>query len=111
VLQFDPNHLRQVLVNLWDNSFVHGGRDGRRIEIELASGVARGDAPAYVDIRDTGPGIPGELRERVFEPFFSTAQGSGLGLYLARELCEYNHARLTYRAPPEGGACFRLAVA
>jgi two-component system, NtrC family, sensor histidine kinase PilS len=111
-LHFDPNHLQQVLFNLWDNSFVHGAREGRRVEVELSTHAARGDAPAYLDIQDNGPGIPGELRDRVFEPFFSTAhEGTGLGLYLARELCEYNHARLTYRPVPAGGACFRLAFA
>ena len=111
-VRFDPHHLQQVLFNLWDNSFVHGGRDGRRVEIELSSGPARGGGPPWLEIRDNGPGISDDLRERVFEPFFSTAHaGTGLGLYLARELCEYNQARLTYRAEPGGGACFRLAFA
>jgi two-component system sensor histidine kinase PilS (NtrC family) len=60
-------------------------------------------------VRDNGPGIRPELRDRVFEPFFSTAHaGTGLGLYLSRELCAYNRARLTYRETPQG-ACFRLS--
>jgi two-component system sensor histidine kinase PilS (NtrC family) len=109
-VRFDPHQLQQVLFNLWDNSFVHGGRDGRRVEVELATGGSRGEGP-WLEVRDNGPGIPAELRERVFEPFFSTAHtGTGLGLYLARELCEYNHCRLSYRGTPEG-ACFRLAFA
>ena len=111
-VRFDPNHLQQVLFNLWDNSFVHGGRDGRNIQIELSTGPARGGGPRWLEIRDNGPGIPADLRDRVFEPFFSTAHaGTGLGLYLARELCEYNHSRLSYRPGPDGGACFRLAFA
>jgi two-component system sensor histidine kinase PilS (NtrC family) len=110
-MRFDSHHLQQVLFNLWDNSFVHGARDGRRVEVELATGPGRGDGAPYIEIRDNGSGIPAELRERVFEPFFSTAHtGTGLGLYLARELCEFNHARLTYRAVPQG-ACFRIAFA
>ncbi|HUR40625.1 MAG TPA: ATP-binding protein [Verrucomicrobiae bacterium] len=111
-LRFDPLHLQQVLFNLWDNSFIHGGGDGRRVEVEVATGPARGEGGApWLEIRDNGPGIPPDLRERVFEPFFSTAHGgTGLGLYLARELCEYNHCRLTYRSTAEG-ACFRLAFA
>ena len=109
-VRFDPHHLQQVLFNLWDNSFVHGGRDGRRIEIHVTTGP-RGEGPPWLEVRDNGPGIPPDLRERVFEPFFSTAHhGTGLGLYLARELCEYNHCRLTYRAGAEG-ACFRLTFA
>ncbi|MGQ0585946.1 MAG: sensor histidine kinase [Gammaproteobacteria bacterium] len=107
--RFDASHLQQVLFNLWDNSFMHGGADGRRVEVELATGAGRGDSAAFLEVRDNGPGIPADLRDRVFEPFFSTAHaGTGLGLYLARELCAYNRARLTYRDTPDG-ACFRLA--
>jgi two-component system sensor histidine kinase PilS (NtrC family) len=106
-MRFDGSHLEQVLFNLWDNSFQHGGADGRRIEIELATGMAR-DAGPYLEVRDNGPGIRPDLRDRVFEPFFSTAHsGTGLGLYLARELCAYNRARLIYRETQQG-ACFRL---
>jgi two-component system sensor histidine kinase PilS (NtrC family) len=109
-VRFDPHHLQQVLFNLWDNSFLHGGRDGRRIEVHIATSP-RGESAPWLEVRDNGPGIPAELRERVFEPFFSTAhQGTGLGLYLARELCEYNHCRLTYRGGAEG-ASFRLTFA
>jgi two-component system sensor histidine kinase PilS (NtrC family) len=109
-VRFDPHHLQQVLFNLWDNSFLHGGRDGRRVEVHIAASP-RGESAPWLEVRDNGPGIPAELRERVFEPFFSTAhQGTGLGLYLARELCEYNHCRLTYRGGAEG-ACFRLTFA
>jgi two-component system sensor histidine kinase PilS (NtrC family) len=107
-MRFDPSHLEQVLFNLWDNSFRHGGADGRRVEIELATGSAR-DIGAFLEVRDNGPGIRPDLRDRVFEPFFSTAHaGTGLGLYLARELCAYNRARLIYRETP-AGACFRLS--
>jgi len=103
-LRFDASHLQQVLFNLWDNSFLHGGADGRRVEVELATGAGN-----FLEVRDNGPGIGAEVRDRVFEPFFSTAHaGTGLGLYLARELCAYNRARLTYRESPHG-ACFRLA--
>lgn len=112
VMHFDPSHLQQVLFNLWDNSFLHGGRDGRHIEVALRAGGSRTEGGPYLEVRDNGPGIPDDLRERVFEPFFSTAhRGTGLGLYLARELCEYNRARLSYRTLPEGGACFRVAFA
>jgi two-component system sensor histidine kinase PilS (NtrC family) len=108
-MRFDASHLQQVLFNLWDNSFLHGAADGRRVEIELVTGAARGEDVQFLEVRDNGPGIGPELRDRVFEPFFSTAHtGTGLGLYLARELCAYNRARLSYRETP-AGACFRLA--
>ena len=74
---------------------MHAGRDD-------------GNRQAYLEVADNGPGIAPELRDRIFEPFFtSSASGTGLGLYLSRELCEYNQARLAYR-PQERGACFRI---
>jgi two-component system sensor histidine kinase PilS (NtrC family) len=109
-LRFDESHLQQVLFNLWDNSFVHGAREGRPVEVEVAAGQDKGSG-TWLEVRDNGPGIPSDLRDRVFEPFFSTShKGTGLGLYLARELCEYNHSRLSYRHSGSG-ACFRLAFA
>jgi two-component system sensor histidine kinase PilS (NtrC family) len=110
-VQFDASHLQQVLFNLWDNSFQHGARDGRPVTVELVTGTLKVGSPPHLDIRDNGPGIPHELLDQVFEPFFTTAStGTGLGLYLARELCEYNHARLLCQ-PQERGACFRLVFA
>ena len=102
---FDASHLQQVLGNLWDNCFEHGGD---RVSVNLrAQRLSRG-GPPVLEVADDGPGIPPELHERIFEPFFTTAvQGTGLGLYLARELCAYNQARLAY-VPCERGACFRL---
>lgn len=63
----------------------------------------------FLEVRDAGPGITADNVAKLFEPFFTTrAQGTGLGLYLARELCEANRAQLQYRPPPEGGCCFRI---
>jgi len=108
LVQFDASHLQQVLFNLLNNSFEHGGRGGRAVEVRLRTGRLNAGSPPHLDILDNGPGIPAALQDRVFEPFFTTAHsGTGLGLYLARELCEYNHARLIYRPQPDG-ACFRL---
>ncbi len=110
-VRFDPEHLQQVLFNLWDNSFEHGATSGATITVLMMAAPARGGEPAYLEIADNGPGIPPALRDRVFEPFFTTHNsGTGLGLYLSRELCEYNSARLVYR-PQGGGACFRILLA
>ncbi|HEY0973515.1 MAG TPA: ATP-binding protein [Solimonas sp.] len=111
IVRFDPDHLQQALFNLWDNSFEHvkGGADA--ITVLMQARAPRDGEPAWLEIADNGPGIPPPLRERIFEPFFTTHHaGTGLGLYLARELCEYNQARLTYR-PQDGGACFRILFA
>lgn len=104
-VSFDPNHLQQVVFNLWDNSFGHGHGNNPMVMLEAGH---NDNGSVWLDIRDNGPGIADELHDRIFEPFFTTAtQGTGLGLYLSRELCEYNHARLYY-LPQSTGACFRI---
>jgi two-component system sensor histidine kinase PilS (NtrC family) len=64
-----------------------------------------------LDIRDYGQGITAEDQQHIFEPFFTTENKStGLGLFLARELCESNQARLDYVEPEGNGACFRITL-
>ncbi|MDN5874560.1 MAG: sensor histidine kinase, partial [Sinobacteraceae bacterium] len=66
------------------------------------------DGRPWLDVGDNGPGIADDVVEHIFEPFFTTARsGTGLGLYIARELCEYNQARLQYQ-DRDGHACFRI---
>ena len=102
---FDPSHLQQVVFNLWDNSFEHGG-DGVLVLMHVARDDVSGQL--YLECADNGCGVKDELLDRIFEPFFTTsAQGTGLGLYLSRELCEYNQARLA-QVPQESGAAFRI---
>lgn len=104
-VQFDPNHLYQVLGNLWDNAFDHAGPPGT-VTITLNAG--QDHQGTWLDVQDNGRGISGELLEQIYEPFFTTAHsGTGLGLFMARELCEYNRARLQCE-PAEQGARFRI---
>lgn len=106
-IRFDPDHLQQALFNLWDNCFEHSGE--RRVTVVTSAGLAR-TGSVWLEVRDNGPGIAEELLERIFEPFFTTAaQGTGLGLYLSRSLCEYNQAKLVHVPQPEG-TCFRILV-
>src|SRR3546814_13801902 len=64
-----------------------------------------------VDVRDQGPGIAQELRDRLFRPFFTTSEhGTGLGLYIARELCRANEAQLDYVARADRRHCFRIVL-
>ena len=105
VVRFDPDHLQQVLFNLWDNSFEHAGE--YNILVLVDAGTARG-GNVWLEVHDNGPGIPGNLLEQIFEPFFTTAvHGTGLGLYLSRSLCEYNQAKLVHVQQPDG-TCFRI---
>ena len=91
VLDFDRSHLHQVLWNLFDNALRHGRQQAGslRVWVDGEPGAIQ------VHIADDGDGVPAAMRTQVFEPFFTThAAGTGLGLYMARELCEANGARL-----------------
>ena len=96
-VKFEQSHLRQVLYNLVDNAlrYASGQPGSVRIVIERAP---EGDRP-QLWVFDDGPGIPFDARPALFEPFFTTrSQGTGLGLYLAREFCVTNRAELLYGA-------------
>jgi len=104
----DPDQLRQVMWNLLENG-IRYSRGNPLIEIEC-SRLDESERP-YIDIIDHGSGIsPGDV-DQLFEPFFTTsAKGSGLGLYIARELCEANQASLILHRNTEKGCCFRIAL-
>jgi two-component system sensor histidine kinase PilS (NtrC family) len=63
----------------------------------------------YIDIIDNGPGINEEIQAHIFDPFFTTSsEGTGLGLYITKEVIETNRAKIRYISPPTGGTCFRI---
>lgn len=106
-VRFDPNHLRQIIHNLWDNAIRHATR-GKTPIITLSTGVDEATKNIYLDVKDNGPGIQSSIAEHIFEPFYTSLHsGTGLGLYLARELCECNQAGLR-QIHCEEGACFRI---
>ena len=77
----------------------------------IAVAIAQRDQRCVLEIRDTGPGIPADLREQVFEPFFTTkARGGGLGLPIARRTAELHGGTLTLACPDAGGTCFTLTM-
>jgi two-component system sensor histidine kinase PilS (NtrC family) len=103
---FDRSHLNQVMWNLCRNAARHCRR--QKGSIHVVVGVEQSGAIVRLDVIDDGPGVPAALRSQLFEPFFTTATGgTGLGLYIAREVCEANNARLDYVETPEG-ACFTV---
>jgi two-component system sensor histidine kinase PilS (NtrC family) len=105
---FDRQHLDQVLWNIVRNALRYCRKNPGSIRIVVWPAPA--PANLLVDVHDDGPGIPREAQAHLFEPFFTThAQGTGLGLYIARELCEGNGARLEYVENPSGGQ-FRINV-
>ena len=110
-VHFDPSHLHQVLWNLCDNALKHGA-GGRPEPVRLRIGrIASTDRP-YLEVTDRGTGIDPALAERIFEPFFTNGTGgTGLGLFISRELCQTNGALLAYEARPGGGSTFRIIFA
>jgi two-component system sensor histidine kinase PilS (NtrC family) len=103
--QIDPDQLHQILSNLCHNGLRHGGRN-----LLLRAGL-ESSGRAWLDVIDDGPGIDQACAQQIFEPFFTTSSaGTGLGLYIARELCLANQARISH-VPGRGGACFRITFA
>ncbi|WP_278348756.1 sensor histidine kinase [Stutzerimonas kunmingensis] len=110
--RMDPNQLTQVLTNLVQNGLRYSGQQNPRAQVWLRLFRDEASDLPIVEVLDDGPGIAAEQLQNIFEPFFTTeSKGTGLGLYISRELCESNQARLDYRERPEGGSCFRIVFA
>jgi two-component system sensor histidine kinase PilS (NtrC family) len=107
----DPTHLRQVVDNLLRNALQYGGaRDDKRAFVRS---YIDDNERARLEVEDNGSGIDPAVSQQLFEPFATSSRsGTGLGLYLSRELCEANEARITLAKGSEGeGACFRIVFA
>ena len=112
IARFDTSQLEQVLINLCDNGLRYSKLHSGEYQIEIYAGIAADGARAHIDIQDYGPGIEEQHRSSVFEPFFTTDKsGTGLGLYLAKELCEANQAHLSLIDTEQPGCRFRIAFA
>lgn len=103
----DPRHLHQILTILVHNAFKYGRQAKPAVRVQLQ--VTALEHSAVIKVIDDGPGIAEHVLPQLFRPFFTTSEhGTGLGLYIAQELCRANQARLEYRPAPSGGACFQL---
>lgn len=110
-LLIDGEQLRQVMVNLIDNAleFLPLSPDERRLLI--SSRVVPGRRTIEVVVADTGPGIPPEHRERIFEPYFSTRKrGTGLGLAIVSRIVAEHHGRIRVGETAPHGACFTIEL-
>jgi two-component system sensor histidine kinase HydH len=103
----DVHQINTVLVNLLINALDALPRGGR-IEVRLEK---LPDGEVRLQVRDNGPGIPAEMRARLFTPFSSTkATGTGLGLSISRRIVEEHGGRMDAENRPEGGACFMIEL-
>ncbi|MCH9697995.1 MAG: HAMP domain-containing histidine kinase [Gammaproteobacteria bacterium] len=108
ILRADLSQLKQILNNLCTNALKHSVNPEECVELEIHCQ----DAEIHIDILDRGAGIAEQHRDKLFEPFFTTSEtGTGLGLYISRELAELNQASLVYLPRSGGGSCFRLTFA
>jgi two-component system, NtrC family, sensor histidine kinase PilS len=107
----DPRHLHQVLTILVQNALTYGRLPGEPAKVTVAVRSAPLGAPPELNVMDRGPGIPAAVADRIFTPFYTTSEhGTGLGLYIAQQLCEANQCTLSYQPLAGGGSCFRIIL-
>lgn len=105
-VSFDRGHFEQVLWNLCRNGLRYSRKETGSVSLHVTPAE---EGRVLLEVSDDGPGVTAEAGQKLFEPFYTTdAGGTGLGLYIARELCEANGARIEYRQAEQGGACFRI---
>ena len=110
-VRMDPSHLRQVLWNLCDNAVKYASETGG-IMVELKGGRVQSSGRPYLEVLDSGHGVDPSTIDKIFEPFFTDRSGgTGLGLYISRELCELNRATLVYQPRLPNGSIFRIVFA
>jgi two-component system sensor histidine kinase PilS (NtrC family) len=106
MLCFDRSHFHQVMWNLLGNALRHSRRVAGSVRLQVQDGAH--DGLVELHVIDDGEGVSDDQREQIFEPFFTTHnRGTGLGLYIARELSEANGARLELQGNTPG-AHFRI---
>jgi two-component system sensor histidine kinase PilS (NtrC family) len=107
---FDPDQLRQVLVNLFENGARYSLEACKEAKLIVKGGMKFDEnSDTYLDVIDFGFGISEELQPSIFEPFFTTdPNGNGLGLFVVKSLCELNKAQISYHPDSLNRSCFRI---
>ena len=116
-IQGDPHQLRQIFTNLLMNAFEALNGDGA---VKIAASALNEEAPAgsdpqgpmvQVEVTDNGPGMPAEVLDKIFSPFFTTKpQGSGLGLAIVRKIVDAHDGRIDVGVLDTGGTRFRVTL-
>ncbi len=111
LIEFDPENLQRVMNNLLDNALRHSKLETDRETARVVVSLDFISHQCHLDIVDAGAGVAPADQPKLFEPFFTTvAEGSGMGLYLCKELCEINNANLSYHPTSRGQSCFRISM-
>jgi two-component system sensor histidine kinase PilS (NtrC family) len=106
---FDSTQLHQVMWNLCGNAVNHARVPLDQVSITMRGGIDTESRQPFVDVIDNGPGIDAKTAANIFEPFFTTSnEGTGLGLFITKEVVESNRAKIRHVALPAGGTCFRI---
>ena len=111
-VRMDPSHLHQVMWNLLENASKYAGLNAKGKLVRIESLASMDSGRVQLTVEDFGPGIDPEMSAHLFEPFYTgSRKGTGLGLFIARELCECNFATLTYTLGKKQGSCFNILFA
>ncbi|RVU83333.1 PAS domain-containing protein [Leucothrix sargassi] len=111
-IQFDPNHFDQIMWNLCRNAEKYAHEDASLLQLDIQCMQPAHTRDMILSVMDNGVGISETAQERLFEPFYTTStKGTGLGLFMARELCLSNGANLEYVQLNGRGSCFRIVFA
>lgn len=109
-IRFNDAQLQQVLTNLYENGLRHSTQHTGKASLIIQCGVDSSTEAPYLTVIDQGAGISPADQEKIFEPFYTTEpDGTGLGLYICREICEAHHTRLGYNYSLATGSCFRIS--
>ena len=106
-----PSQLHQIVTNLINNGLKHTKNENGLASVWLMLYIDAKTQLPQLDVLDNGEGVPIEHEDKLFEPFFTTSNdgtGTGLGLFVTKELCNTNQAQLTYLPRKAGGSCFRV---
>jgi two-component system sensor histidine kinase PilS (NtrC family) len=99
------------MTNLLDNALRHSKLLTNKETAKILVSLDFVTHQCLVDIVDAGAGVPAADQSKLFEPFFTTVEeGSGMGLFLCKELCEINNANLSYHPTERGDSCFRISL-
>jgi signal transduction histidine kinase len=109
LVPLDENLCEQAFVNLVQNAYEAMGSEGGTFRVEVSAVQSNGRPGVEIRLKDTGPGIPKELREQIFNPFVTTKKtGTGLGLSIVSKIVDEHHGTMRLEKPEGNGACFTI---